>query len=199
MPPPRAVPPESVALADVWADVRRVADLLGVPERGVQLITRLRARVDAVAQRVTQQQRRTGVACLTGLDPPVAAGGWISELVGLAGGEDVLAAPGAWPRALKREELEQAGPAILILAPAGSDLPCALEAARRLVTGKGWGALPAVRDGQVFVADGTACFGRPGPHAAETLEVVAEILHPAAFRFGHEGRLWARLAAAAGR
>lgn len=191
--PARTVPTDSTALTDVWLDVRRVADSLGVPERGVQLITRLRTRLEAVALRAAQQPQRPRVACLVGLDPPAAAGGWISELVALAGGEDVLGAPGAWPRVLAAADLELADPEIIVLAPVGMDLPAALLAARPLASRPGWQALRAVREGRIHVADGLALFGRPGPQLAETLETLAEMLHPAAFRFGHEGKAWTRL------
>jgi iron complex transport system substrate-binding protein len=193
MPPVRSLPTESIALADLWVDLRRVADSLGVPERGVQLITRLRTRIEAVALRAAQQPRRPRVACLVGLDPPVAAGGWISELVALAGGEDVLGAPGAAPRVLAAQELERADPDVIVLAPAGMDLPVALVAARSLASQRGWLMSRAVREGRVHVADGAVLFGRPGPQVAEALEAIAEMLHPAAFRFGHEGKAWKRI------
>jgi iron complex transport system substrate-binding protein len=198
MPPARPVPTESIALADLWTDLRRVSDALGVPERGVQLITRLRTRIEAVALRAAQQPRRPRVACLVGLDPPVAAAGWISELIALAGGEDVLGAPGAWPRVLVAGDLERADPDVIVLAPAGMDLPAALAAAHSLASRPGWPASRAAREGQAHVADGAALFGRPGPQLAETLETLAEMLHPAAFRFGHEGKTWTRLAGGSG-
>jgi iron complex transport system substrate-binding protein len=198
MPSVPPVPTESSALTDLWTDLRRVSDSLGVPERGVQLITRLRTRLEAVALRAAQQSRRPRVACLVGLDPPVAAAGWISELIALAGGEDVLGAPGAWPRAVPAEELERADPDVIVLAPAGTDLPAALATARTLASRPGWPTSRAARKGQVHVADGTALLGRPGPQVAEALEAIAEMLHPAAFRFGHEGRAWARLEGASG-
>ncbi len=53
--------------------------------------------------------------------------------------------------------------------------------------------LRAVREGRVFVAAGDAARSAPGPQVAETLEAFAEMLHPAAFRFGHEGTAWARV------
>jgi iron complex transport system substrate-binding protein len=191
--PARTAPTESTALTDVWLDVRRVADSLGVPERGVQLITRLRTRLEAVALRAAQQPQHPRVACLVGLDPLVAAAGWISELVVLAGGVDVLGAPGAWPRVLGVADLERAAPEVIVLAPAGLDLPAALAAARSLAPQPGWQALRAAREGRIHVADGAAFFGRPGPQLAEALESLAEMLHPAAFRFGHEGKGWTRL------
>jgi iron complex transport system substrate-binding protein len=198
MPPSPPVPPEPIALAGLWADLRRVSDSLGVPERGVQLITRLRTRLEAVSLRAAQQPGRPRVACLVGLDPPVAAAGWISELIALAGGEDVLGAPGAGSRPLAPAELVRADPDVIVLAPAGMDLPAALAMAHSLASRPGWPASRAARAGQVHVADGAALFGRPGPQVAEALEAIAEMLHPAAFRFGHEGRAWTRLEGASG-
>jgi iron complex transport system substrate-binding protein len=193
MPPSVPFPPEFIALADLWADLRRVSDSLGVPERGVQLITRLRTRLEAVSLRAAQQPRRPRVACLVGLDPPVAAAGWISELIALAGGEDVLGMPGTGSRPVAPEELERADPDVFVLAPAGMDLPAALAAALSLAARPGWPSSRAAREGQVHAADGAALFARPGPRVAEALEAIAEMLHPAAFRFGHEGTAWKRL------
>jgi iron complex transport system substrate-binding protein len=198
MPPVRHVPTESTALADLWADLRRVSDSLGVPERGVQLITRLRTRIEAVALRAAQQPRRPGMVCLVGLEPSVAAAGWISELVALAGGRDVLGVPGAWPRVLSADDLERADPEVIVLAPAGMDLPSALAVAREFVAQPGWPASRAAREGRIYLADGAALFGRPGPQVAEVVETLAEMLHPAAFRFGHEGKAWARLTGGSG-
>jgi iron complex transport system substrate-binding protein len=56
-----------------------------------------------------------------------------------------------------------------------------------------WQALRAVREGRVFLADGNAYFNRPGPRLVETLEILAELLHPDRFSFGHEGAGWQRL------
>jgi iron complex transport system substrate-binding protein len=46
----------------------------------------------------------------------------------------------------------------------------------------------------VYVADGNRYFNRPGPRLVETLEILAEILHPEVFQFGHEGKGWVRAA-----
>ena len=47
--------------------------------------------------------------------------------------------------------------------------------------------LPAVRNGEVYVADGNHYFNRPGPRLVESLEIMAEILNPAVVDFGHRG------------
>jgi iron complex transport system substrate-binding protein len=50
-----------------------------------------------------------------------------------------------------------------------------------------------VQAGRVFVTDGDQYFNRPGPRIVESAEILAEILHPERFQFGHEGTGWQRL------
>jgi iron complex transport system substrate-binding protein len=50
-----------------------------------------------------------------------------------------------------------------------------------------------VRRGQVYVIDGHHYFNRPGPRLVESAEMIAEILHPDRFAFGHQGVGWVRL------
>jgi iron complex transport system substrate-binding protein len=58
----------------------------------------------------------------------------------------------------------------------------------------GWKDLSAVQHAQVFLADGNQYFNRPGPRVVETVKILAEILHPDVFAFGHEGSAWERAA-----
>ena len=46
--------------------------------------------------------------------------------------------------------------------------------------------------GRVYVTDGNQFFNRPGPRLAESLEILAEILHPGVFPLTHEGMGWQR-------
>ncbi len=47
---------------------------------------------------------------------------------------------------------------------------------------------------RMVLADGHLFFNRPGPRLVESLEILAELLHPEECRFGHEGRGWRRMA-----
>src|SRR5438874_13513729 len=58
----------------------------------------------------------------------------------------------------------------------------------------GWEQLPAVRAGQVFAVDGSAYFSRPGPRLVDSLEMLAEILHPELFAGRFPARAVRRLA-----
>ena len=86
--------------------------------------------------------------------------------------------------------MRAADPDAIVLMPCGYDLPRTIEDGRALVADPAWSELRAVRAGAVYATDGNAYFNRPGPRLVESLEILAEILHPAHFGFGHEGTGW---------
>ena len=49
--------------------------------------------------------------------------------------------------------------------------------------------LEAVKQGKVFITDGNAYFNRPGPRLVDSLEILAEILHPDALILAIRERL----------
>ena len=180
------------SLADVWTDMRAIAGALGVPERGVQLVTRLRARMRGIAER-TRGREAPRVACIEWIDPLMAAGNWTPELLAMAGAEDVLGAAGRHAGRIEFDRLSAADPDVIWVTPCGFDLARTRAEMVALASHPDWPRLRAVREGRVFLGDGNALFNRPGPRVAETLECLAEAMHPDAFRFGHEGRGWERL------
>ena len=190
----RIVSLEPNALEDILRDYRRVADSLGVPERGVQQITRLTARMNGVAARATGLLPRPRIACIEWMDPLMAAGNWTPQLIERAGGIDLFGKAGVHAPRLTWAELADADPDMVWVTPCGFDLARIRSEMPALTSHAEWRALRAVREGRVFLGDGNAFFNRPGPRVAETLEILAEALHPEAFRYGHEGTGWERLA-----
>src|SRR5439155_3658066 len=77
---PRVVTLNPNALADVWDDIARLAAGLGVRECGAALVAQLRGRMAAVAEKARGLPQPT-VACLEWLEPLMAAGNWVPELV----------------------------------------------------------------------------------------------------------------------
>jgi iron complex transport system substrate-binding protein len=188
-------PGECATLADLWREFRRVAGSLGVPERGVQLVTRTSGRMRAIAERAGTLGRRPRVVFIEHVEPLAAAGGWTPELVVLAGGEDVAGTTGGAAAPLDGDALHAAGPDVVWIAPRGHDLAGARAGFGTLAARPGFPGLEAGRATRVFGGDGLSLFHRPGPRIADSLEALAEALHPAAFRFGHEGRGWELLSA----
>jgi iron complex transport system substrate-binding protein len=180
------------ALADLFADMRAIAEALDVPERGVQLVTRLRARMQAIAERVAGRPRPR-VACIEWIEPLMVAGNWTPNCSCSPAADDVLGVAGTHAGVTTFDALAAADPDTIWITPCGFDLARTRAELGPLVTHPGWAALRAVREGRVFLGDGNAYFNRPGPRVVETLECLAEAMHPEAFRFGHEGSGWARL------
>ncbi len=178
-------------LGDVWDDVVRTGAALGAP--GEAVAEALRARVRAIGERsdALPPERRKSVVCIEWADPLMAAGNWVPELVRLAGGADLLGAAGAHAPYIDRDALAAADPQVMVFMPCGFDL--ARTRAEALAQRSDWGALGAARAGEVYAVDGNQYFNRPGPRLVESLEILAEILHPDVFAFGHEGAGWQRL------
>ncbi|MDD9991035.1 MAG: cobalamin-binding protein [Rhodospirillales bacterium] len=177
-------------LGDVWDDIGRVGDAVGVDAQPVR--QGLRERVKAIAERAKALPPKR-VLTVEWSDPPMTAGNWVPELVALAGGIDTLGADGSHSPRITVEAVAAADPDAIVLMPCGYDLPRTVADGRALLADPAWGGLRAAQAGAVYATDGNAFFNRPGPRLVESLEILAEIIHPAHFAFGHEGTGWVRL------
>jgi iron complex transport system substrate-binding protein len=189
---PRLVSLEPNCLADVWADIGKVADALDVSERGEELVRRLRARVQEIEGRARALTPRPTVACVEWLDPLMAAGNWMPELVAMAGGVNLFGEAGKHAPWMTWEQLVARDPDVIVLLPCGFDIARCHRDLPVLAQRPEWATLKAVLSGQVFLLDGNQYFNRPGPRLVESLEILAELLHPNTFAFGHEGAGWQR-------
>jgi iron complex transport system substrate-binding protein len=180
-------------LEDVWTDVERVAEQLGLGARGRSLSAGLRDRVASIAARTSTLERRPRVACIEWIEPLMAAGNWMPELVTLAGGESLFGESGDHSPWLEWEALRAADPEVILLMPCGYGIGRTLAELAALTRRGGWSTLRAVTRGEVYAADGHHYFNRPGPRLVESLEILAEILHPRECSFGHRGQGWRRL------
>ncbi len=189
---PKVVSLAPNGLDDVWAGFRQVADALGVPRRGEELVRSLQARMAAVAERARALPDRPTVACVEWVEPLMASGNWVPELVEMAGGVNLFGSPGRHAPWLSWEDLCGRDPEVLLLLPCGFDIDRTRQELPALSRKPEWAGLKAVRGGRVFLLDGNQFFNRPGPRLVESLEILAELLHPGAFAFGHQGGGWQR-------
>lgn len=187
---PQIVSLEPDSLADVWRDIRRVANAFGAPARGEELIAQLQRRMSAVQAAAAKLAERPTVACIEWIDPLMAAGNWMPELVEMAGGVNLFGTAGKHSPWMTWEELRAKDPDVIVVLPCGFDIARSRQEMPALSERPDWRELRAVRNGRVYVADGNQYFNRPGPRLAESLEILAEILHPTAFSFGHKGAGW---------
>lgn len=178
---PRVVNLEPSSLADIFEDIRRVALSVGVPERAERVVSSLAERVEKVRSRAARVARRPRCVLLEWVDPPFASGHWNPELVEIAGGEEPLGRKGEDSRRVPWDSVREAAPEVLVLACCGCSVERTLQDLPILRTYPGWETLPAVCSGRVYAVNGSAYFSRPGPRVVDSLEILAEILHPELF------------------
>ncbi len=179
--PPQVVNLEPSCLADIFENIRCVARILGVPERANAAVKALTARVEAVQSRLSNVHDRPKCFLMEWIDPPYCSGHWGPELVELAGGMDPLGRKGQDSTRIRWEGVMDAQPDVIVLACCGHAPERTLEDLPILRQYPGWESLPAVQRGRVYIVNGSAYFSRPGPRIVDSLEILAEIIHPDLF------------------
>lgn len=167
-------------LDDICADFERVGAAAGVLERGRALVSALQGRLSALQSAVAGAPRPK-VVCVEWLDPPMVAGGWMPELVQIAGGTPVLVTSPERFRTVDWQEIDAADADVVVIMPCGYPIRRTLEELTDVRIGSRVRRLRATRTGRTFVADGNAYFNRPGPRIAESAEILASLLHPDRF------------------
>ena len=180
------------SLADILSDIRCVGEALGVVERAAVVVEALASRVDAVKRAASKATFNPRCFLMEWIDPPFCAGHWNPELIELAGGVDPLGKKWIPSIRVSWEQIKDAKPEIVVLASCGYDVSRTSLDLPILEDNPVWGSLSAVRHNRVYVANGSAYFSRPGPRVVDSLEILAEIIHPEIFagRFPNRGVVW---------
>jgi ABC-type Fe3+-hydroxamate transport system substrate-binding protein len=193
------------SVSEVLEFILVLANAAGVPERGVQLVAGLRARLRAAACRVCRSMRssrasslavsRRGsssgdggdavsagaplVMVLDGVNPVRLAGFWLPEMLQLAGGKQASICPAAAepPSTISWSQLRAAAPGMLVLALQGLSAGQAALHMEQLAVQPGFWALPAVRCGAVYAVDHTLLC-RPGPGLVLGVELLGHLVAP---------------------
>jgi len=164
-------------LGDIWEDIRQVAQATGQDDAAEEVLRGLKRRLWTLEQQ-TRHRSRPRVACLEWLDPLIAAGNWIPELIEIAGGEYTLTGAGEHSAKMTWDSLVAYQPEVVVLMPCGFPIPQTQRELPALTALPQWQALPAVQANRVFIVDGNAYLNRSGPRIVDSTEILAEILHP---------------------
>ena len=179
--PPRVVNLEPTSLADIFDDIRRVAETCDIPERARKLIRNLSERVENVRERTARIRERRRCFLMEWVDPPFCSGHWGPELVEIAGGHDPLGRKHQPSAQIDWHQVLNARPEFIVLALCGYDIARARYDYELLRQFPAFDSTPAVRSGEIYVVNASAYFSRPGPRIVDSLEILAGILHPNEF------------------
>lgn len=169
-------------------DLRQILDTIlivgeetGQEDKAKAILLDLERRVERIRSVTCSVRTRPKVFCMEWMDPIMAGGHWVPEMVQLAGGQDHLGRAGERSVAIDWDDVVQYQPQVLVIMPCGYKIRRTLSEMDRLASKPGWFDLPAVRAGQVYVVDSPAYFSRPGPRIVTGLDILAQILHPELF------------------
>lgn len=190
---PQVISLQPNLLQEVWQDIERVAETLGVESQPI--LNKLQSRLDAIAFKVKTLKNLPTVVALEWTEPLMGGGNWIPELIEIAGGRSLLAVKGEHSPYLSWENLTEADPDFIVIMPCGFDLERTEQESRVLMSHANWSKLKAVKNEKVFIVDGNAYFNRPSQRLVDSAEILAEILHPELFDYGFKGKGWKPLVA----
>ncbi|MFN2168228.1 MAG: ABC transporter substrate-binding protein, partial [Anaerolineae bacterium] len=150
------------SVAGIFSMLHVLGGLIGCPEKARDLAGQLRARLAAVAESAAALPRRPRVYFEEWDDPMISGIGWVSELVGLAGGDDIF--PELAVSSLARGriiadpgEVARRAPDIIIGSWCGKKFRPGRVAGR-----PGWERIPAVAHGELHEVK-SALILQPGP------------------------------------
>jgi len=158
------------SVEDILMMTETVGRLVGAEEKALAMVARLEARIaqarSAADERIARIGRRPRVYFEEWDEPLISGIRWASELIEIAGGEDVFAELSRHPSAKERIikdplEVIRRAPDMILGSWCGKHFR-----PERVAVREGWTEIPAVRDGQVHEIK-SAIILTPGPVAIE--------------------------------
>jgi iron complex transport system substrate-binding protein len=160
------------SLADIYMDIVAIAGVMGVPEKGEQVVAAMQREIDHVRQQ-TAGLPRPRVFCEEWGKPLLASQGWVAELVQAAGGECI----GKSGSRHSAEAVLAENPDVLIAAWCGAGDRVPLE---KIVRDRQWSGVRAAREGRVYcIRD--EFLNTPAPTLISGLHALAAAIHPERF------------------
>jgi len=164
-------------LGDVWRDILWVGE---ETFRGIQaetLLEQIGGRLGELERQVSLLERPR-VAFLEWLQPFYVSGHWVPEMIHVAGGEDVLGKVRTPSFRVHLQDIVEAEPDILLIAPCGYSARQARDEYRSIEFPEQWTAIPAVRNGKVYALEANSYFSRSGPRLITGIEALAKLFQP---------------------
>lgn len=164
------------SVAGILRMVATLGTLVGEPAKGAALAGELAARVDAVRSAAAALQHKPCVYFEEWDEPMISGIRWVSELIGIAGGEDCFPELAQQPLAGNRiiadpQEVVRRQPDIIIGSWCGKKFR-----PEQVVARPGWEEIPAVKNRQVFEIKSPLIL-QPGPAAlTDGLDAITNII-----------------------
>ena len=162
---------------EILDNILLLGNMVGAGNRAQALVDELAANIEQAREQAASLSRRPRVYFEEWDEPMISGIRWVSELIAIAGGEDVCADRAQHPDAKRRiiaddNEVIEQQPEIIIGSWCGKKFQPATVAER-----PGWDRIPAVRDNQLYEIKSPLIL-QPGPAAlSDGLAQLSAIIH----------------------
>jgi len=163
--------------------------VLEVKNTGMDIVSSLKMRMKKTINFINNEVSLS-VATIEWIDPLMAAGNWVPEMIKMTGAKNLFGEPGKHSPWMKYGDLLKKDPEVIIIMPCGYDIQKSIIEIKMLSKKKDWQKIRAVKNDKVFITDGNQYFNRPGPRLVESLEILVEILNFKESNFKHNNTGW---------
>jgi iron complex transport system substrate-binding protein len=174
--------PTSTSINDIYRDIRFIAEVLGVPEKGEQLAGGMEEEIRAITQTGAAVTEKQTVYVEISPFPYMVSfgqGTYLDEMLRVIGAVNIFAAEKSWFSPAPEAVVERNPGVILVLADPAAGNP-ALNPLEELSGRPGFGAIAAVQNRRVYPIDANAA-SRPSHHIVFALKQMAAAVYPDLF------------------
>ncbi len=169
------IAPEPTSLPDVYENIRTIAELLGVPERGRELAQEMRAVLGDGSRDAGEPREGPSILVQWWPKPVIAPGrrSWTTDVIERAGGRNPLGREPVKSRPMEDTEVHRLAPDAIILSWCGVDP--AKYRPDVIYRNEEWQDLPALQEQRVFCVP-EAYLGRPGPRLLDGYREIRRVI-----------------------
>ncbi|QNU06683.1 ABC transporter substrate-binding protein [Peribacillus butanolivorans] len=163
---------------DVYGDIGQIADVMGVTEKGEELVKDIQTQITSVEEKIETLDKKEKTYFEISPAPEIYTTGaetFQQEILETAGIENIFADQKGWVK-VSDEEIVKRNPNAIITTATYAD-----DAVDEIKSRKGWEDINAVKNDQVYLLDENI-MSRPGPRIGEAVELAAKTVYPDLFK-----------------
>lgn len=168
----------ATSFEDVYGDIKQLATVMGVEEKGQEIITSIQTTIQEVQEKVETAAVLKKVYYEISPSPDIYTTGsktFQQEILAAASVDNVFSDKEGWI-SVSEEDVIAKNPEIILTTSNYIE-----DATGEIKSRAGWDKIPAVQNDSVFLVDGDV-ISRPGPRIGEAVELVAKTVYPELFK-----------------
>lgn len=168
------------SMDEILISVTEIGEILRKSKKAAKIRVKLERRIAHIKKLLLEKKPK--VLAIEWIEPFFTAGHWIPEMIGCAGGVNMISKKGEHSKKIDFEDISKSDPEIIIFMPCGFGVKRTIEEYNRILkTNQDWNELQAVKNKKIFAVDANSFFSKPSIRTITGLEILAQIIQPKHF------------------